>query len=454
MNLFSSRISKILLGFAAVIFFLCGWFAFEFSSAYAQTSKEQERTQLEEELRALEEEIKQFEENVEATQAERKTLENQIAVLRNKIRKLDLQIAQSNKLIADLRYQIGDTEESIDRTVNTIELTREQLGDLLQRIYQEERKPTLEILLSGSELSDFFDTVMALETVNVKNRELLEQLQELTGTLNVQKENLQEEKSSEENFVRIQILQKQESQQVQAQQGQLLEVTKGQEAEYQKILTEKKEQAAEIRSRIFDLVGVPDAPTFGEAVEIAKIVSAQTGVRPAFLLAILTQESNIGKNVGQCYLADPQTGSGVIIYSGQRVNNVMKPSRDVQPFLAITKELGRDPYATPVSCPIPSVGGYGGAMGPAQFIPSTWNLYRSRLEALKGSPADPWNIKDAFLASALYVSDLGASKQTYNAEWCAAISYFSGRCNTKYRFYGDSVMALAARYESDIEAIE
>jgi len=35
--------------------------------------------------------------------------------------------------------------------------------------------------------------------------------------------------------------------------------------------------------------------TFGEAVTLAKKTAALVGIRPAFLLAILTQESNIDK---------------------------------------------------------------------------------------------------------------------------------------------------------------
>ena len=40
-------------------------------------------------------------------------------------------------------------------------------------------------------------------------------------------------------------------------------------------------------------------------------VSAKTTIDPAFLLAIITQESKLGANVGQCYLSDPDTGAGV-----------------------------------------------------------------------------------------------------------------------------------------------
>ena len=127
---------------------------------------------------------------------------------------------------------------------------------------------------------------------------------------------------------------------------------------------------------------------------------------------------------------------------------------DVNDFITITTELGRDPFQTPVSCPIPSIGGYGGAMGPAQFIPTTWMGYRDRLRVIKGSPGDPWNIYDAFLAAGLYLGDFGAVSQTYNGEWRAAMIYFSGSTNIRYRFYGDSVMGLATRYQKDIDALK
>ncbi|MCH7828263.1 lytic murein transglycosylase [Patescibacteria group bacterium] len=417
----------------------------------------QEREQLEAELKALEEEIGAIEGDITKTQQEKKTLQNEISILRNKIRKLDLQIVQSNKIIGDLRGQITDTTFSISRTEEDIEVKRAQLAELLQRLYQEDQRTMVEIVLTGPTLSDFFNNLAALQSLQDRNKELLESTIDLSSYLKGQKGKLETEKSEEENFVKIQILQKQESQYLTGQNQQLLEVTKGKESEYQKLLADRQQQASAIRSRIFELIGVPEAPTFGEAVQIAEAVTQLTKVRAPFLLAVLTQESNIGKNVGQCYLKDTQTGNGETV-NGTFVRRVMKPTRDVKPFLEITQELGRDPFNTAVSCPIPSVGGYGGAMGPAQFIPSTWLAYKDEIAQLKGSPADPWNIRDAFLASAVYLADVGATRQTFEYEWCAAVSYFSGNCSSRnqirYEFYGDNVMAITRRYEQDIAALK
>jgi len=133
----------------------------------------------------------------------------------------------------------------------------------------------------------------------------------------------------------------------------------------------------------------------------------------------------------------------------------MKPSRDQEPFVKITEELGRDPDITPVSCPMRkkdgSQLGWGGAMGPAQFIPSTWMGYKDKVSAITGkSPADPWDIRDAFMAAGLLLKNNGAN-ETKDGQWKAAMRYFSGGTNKKYRFYGDNVLTLTAKYEQDIK---
>jgi hypothetical protein len=210
-------------------------------------------------------------------------------------------------------------------------------------------------------------------------------------------------------------------------------------------------KASKIKAMLFQIAGVTNAPTFGEALEVAKTVGAMVGIRPAFLLAEISQESAIGKNVGQCMLVDASTGAGKKVSNGAAIIRVMKPTRDVQPFITITTAAGRDPYNTPVSCWIPAYvsgqpSGWGGAMGPAQFIASTWNLFADRLKTLLGQTADPWAIKDSFTAAALYLSDLGASKQTLAAESAAASRYYGGSSA-----YARSVASRAACIQTFID---
>jgi hypothetical protein len=201
---------------------------------------------------------------------------------------------------------------------------------------------------------------------------------------------------------------------------------------------------------LFQLLEVPEGGIkFEDAVALAKTIAGQTGIRAAFSLGILWQETRIGKVQGGCYLKDTSTGEGVYIKSGNKAPQTMKPSRDVPKFLDLVTALNNagklktDAFSTPVSCCMISGGkyyGWGGAMGPAQFIPSTWMLYASKIEKISGSvPANPWNVRDSFLANALYLKDLGAGSQTYAKELYAAGKYFGDPSSS----YGKSVMKAA-----------
>lgn len=450
---------KFLLFLALISAFILPFFGFSAKTLLAQSDNSgsqneaecQSREECENLLKKYEEEISQLEKDISKTQQEKKTLQNQISILKKKIEKLNLQIQQGNAMIGDITIQIKDTGNSIEKTTLKIEDSRGNLADLLKLIYQEDQKSLVEILISSDKISDFFSNLTALEEINSKSRQLISDIKELKVSLEEQKQSLDGEKDDLEKIAKIQILQRAESMTTRKDQEKLLEQTKGKESEYQKLLTTNQKKAAEIRARIFELMGVPQAPTFGEALDIAKFVSNITGVRPAFLLAILEQESAIGKNVGQCYLADKNTGAGIRVSNGEKAVKTMHPTRDVPHFLNITTELGRDPFKTLVSCPMSF--GWGGAMGPAQFIPSTWVLYDDKVKEIIQS-ADPWSIKDSFLAAALYLADYGATKKTRNAEWRAAMIYFSGSTSSRYSFYGNSVLSRADKIEGWIQDIE
>ncbi len=390
-----------------------------------------------------------IERDLSKTKSQRISLQNKVFSLKKQVEQLNLQIQQGNLVVQDLSLQINDTKNSINNTTEKINKAKEQIAQILRYIYEKDQRTNLEILLSENKISDFFNDVLELEMVSEKNRELLSNLEKLKASLSRQKESLDAEKEKLERQLLVQQLQKQESEEVRKEKEYLLRKTEGSEAKYEAYLKETKEKAAKIRARIFELIGIEKAPTFGEAVEMAKYVQKITGIRPAFLLAILTQESNIGRNVGQCYVTDFTTGDGKRSSSGSTLSRVMNPKRDIPYFLKITKSLGRDPSSTLVSCPLKY--GWGGAMGPAQFIPSTWVYLEPELRSTLGREPDPWSIKDSFLAAGLYLKKLGGAEN----EWRAAMRYFSGSSWSKYEeFYGNSVLRLASKYQKDIDAIE
>ena len=340
----------------------------------------------------------EIEKDINRTEQEKDTLKNKIYILGNKVKNLDYQIYQGNIIIKDLNIQIKDTAVSIDESSLEINNIKKHLINLLQLRYEEDQKSYLEIFLAEKNLSAFFDDLMALEALNEETQRLLENVKALKSSLEGQKKSMDTEKDNLESVVAIQTVQKKENTNTEKTQESFLKMT---EIEYQKYLKEQEQvdrNEAEITARIFEMIGTSEKLNFGQAYKVAKPIELITGIRSSFLLAIIAQESmnkgEFGGNVGQCYLKNTKDGSGVVAYNGKFVSRVMKPSRDVQPFLSITKELARDPFKTPVSCPMSY--GYGGAMGPAQFIPSTWVMYRGGVKAITGKPANPWDIKIRF----------------------------------------------------------
>jgi peptidoglycan hydrolase CwlO-like protein len=384
----------------------------------------------------------QIAQDLTKTTQQKNTLQNQINTLKKKILGLEADIKKGNIMVKDLNGQISDIQLSINQTSNQIINSKKELSEILRLVYENNRKPPSIVLLEG-DLSDFFTNLAYLDQLNEKIILILDNTKSLKDYLSAQQEKMNKNVDQLQKTIALQKLQKKQSEQNKVQQDQYLKLT---EVQYQQQLKDKQEaeqKFAKIKSLLFQMVGVSKVPTFGEALEVAKSAANLVPIRPAFLLAIISQESAIGRNVGQCILTDKDTGDGKRLSNNASVIRVMKPTRDVGPFIQITTSLGRDPYNTPVSCWIPDYVngqpyGWGGAMGPGQFIASTWNLLANRLKSLLGTTADPWGVKDSFTAAALYLSDLGASKQTTAAESNAASRYYGGSSS-----YARSVMSRA-----------
>ncbi len=414
---------------------------------FAQTLSEiqSQQTDLQNQLKDIERQIADYEKQLKDVRSEKNTLANKIKQLNAQRAKLSLQIQETRVLLNDTARKLDQTQSQITVHVDTLGRLRVQMGAILQELYRQDQRGLIEILLSGEDLSEFFAEVNGYEQINAGLGSILEQVKRETASLKEKGQRLSEQKQQQQNFFTIIQLQNQELASTISEQDALLQETKGKETNYQSALTDTKKRATEIRNRIYSLIEVGKKVTFGEAVKVADWASSQTGVRSAFLLAILTQESNLGRNVGTCNRPnDPPSKSWRV---------VMKPERDQEPFKQITTALNLPIDTTPVSCPMKDAQGnqigWGGAMGPAQFIPSTWLGYAGRVEAVTGKTANPWDMRDAFLAAAFKARADGATTQS--GEWTAAMKYFSGSTNVKYRFYGDNVVKLAEQYQKDID---
>ncbi len=422
----------------------------------------QSRADLERDLANLEDQIKALTDNITQTKNQGASLKNDITRLTQEISANKLKIQAFDKNIKKLSQNISDKNQRISVLDAKKEREKDSLAQILRKARYMEQYSFLDFGFQTRSLSTFFSDVDSFATLNRALGESFTEIRNTKTELEGVKAELEDAKDEETQKKIAQEAEKKRVESNQKEKNSLLTITKNQEAEYQKVRAARQVEAAQIKARLFDLRDA-GAISFGQAYEYALSASKTTGVRPALILAILMQESSLGTNVGACYLRDYATGSGVSIKTGLGKPRTMHPSRDVPVFTSLMAKVGRDPQKTPISCWIAAYSGgqpsgWGGAMGPSQFIPSTWVLFEGRIENITGaSMADPWNAFHAITATSLYLMDLGAVAGNEVAERNAACKYYSGRSCSASRAgagYGNSVMSKLYATQQDIDKLQ
>lgn len=450
---FSARVR---LTSATVFALFCSLVILETSFVFAQTtpppmSPSDKQAQLENELSNINQEIKGLGNTISGLQSEGVSLDRDINLLNATIKRSGLNIKSKNLQIARLSEGIIEKSHTVENLSQRIVRERQSLVQLIRKTNELDHASLPEMLLSNEDLSSFFIDLDSFDAIRVGLKNSSDALKNAKKETQAAQDALEERQREEVDAKAELERNKRLVEANEAQKSKLLSITKNKEKEYKKVLADRKKRATEIRAALFALRDSGEIP-FGRALDYANVVSAKTGIRPAFLLAVFMQESSFGKDQGSCLVKDQKTGSGISVKSGNAKAKVMNPTRDVPPFLSITQKLGLDPFNTRVSCP--QEVGWGGAMGPAQFIPSTWVMFTKRIEAALGvETANPWSARDAFMAAGMYLTDLGAKPGSYSAERDAACKYFSGsKCSRSSwaATYGNQVMSKAESIQTNM----
>lgn len=412
-------------------------------------------------LSTIDKQILEQQKLVEQKQTERQSLERDIGLLEAEIKKSQLGIQARSIAIRELNDQIGDKEKVVSVLDERTEKQKRSISALLRKTQEIDDNSLVELMLANSNFSEFFADFEDYRTINNSLKESIQVLAEIKLDTIDQKRSLEEKQLQEAKEKQLQEAAKASIEQKEAEKETILVVTKGQEEVYQAHLAQTQRTASQLRAALFDLAGGGGRIPFTEAVQLAKVAGGRTGVSPAFILAVLEQESEYGGNIGQCTYQEIRNGRAA-----------MGPG-SVPVFKVMAEVLGFDINTQRVSCPLSY--GWGGAMGPSQFIPSTWALYggyvnkgddvyeydanQDSIRQLLGinSPSSPFRNQDAFLATSLLMRDNGATGGTYDAEWTAAIRYYSGWAginNPRNHFYGDQVMERKARLEAEIRTLD
>ena len=442
------------------------------AAVYAQSAAQavaQRQQDLQNQLSALESQIAVQQQLLDTAQNQHQTLQTQIDAFNAEIKKTQLQIQAINLTISQLSNNIGVHDQTLSQLSAKLEAEKESLAQILRQTQMLDDYSIVSVALGSKDVSGFFSDLDAFTSIKSSLADSFNEIEQTSASTEAEKEALQARLAEQEQLRTVAQLAKQAVQAQEKEKQQLLNQTKGIEANYQKLIATNQRTAAQIRSELFMLRDTAAIP-FGTALAYAQAAERATGTRAAVTLGVLKQETNLGENLG--------TGTW-------RVD--MAPNRDQPVFVYITQALGLDPDKMPVSKK--PWYGWGGAMGPGQFIPSTWVCYggfvnvqtgtcsppsgaglsfwqgpwkyvasKDRVRRLLGAdaPSNPWTAQVAIMATAMLMADNGAGKQTPAAERLAALRYFAGWThanNPAYAFYGDGVMQFAAQFQQDINQL-
>lgn len=428
-------LSVFILSFTLCVFSL-GFIAF--------AAVEDEIANRQKQIEELQRQIDDYQQQIEQTQSTSRTLESEIKGLNAKIGQLTLEIRSLELSINQTNFEIDDTEDKITDAGDKISKHRGALAEYLQAIYETDQKSLTEILLQNANLSDFFTDLDHIRTNQDNLRAAIQNIRQLKTELEQRQEELEDKRTDLERLRKLQALEKKNLDSNKSQKNKILKDTKGQEVKFQELVKKTLKNIEAIRSQITYLA--QNGVTAEEAVKFGQLAAIATGIRPAFLIAILEVESGLGRNVGtgnwladmyQCYL---------------RLGKPSRAEAEKAAFFTIITKLGLDANTVKVSRE-PNYG-CGGALGPAQFLPTTWLGYEEEVARLTGhNPPSPWNIEDAFMASALKLANGGATSKDKTGETRAAKAYISGKpsCTSRIcNYYSSAVLRKAAEIEKNL----
>ncbi len=397
------------------------------------------RRDLENQIKQKQEEINQYQQQIQTNQQKARTLNNEIQILENQIDQIMVEMKQIDLVIQKSTLNIQEIDEQINNFEEQINQKKDLLAEYIRTVAYADQETLLEVVLKNDKFSDFFDQLNAIETVQEEIQNVLAVVKELKDGLENEKGELESEREEQNRLKSLQLIKSRTVESRQWQKEDLLEQTKGEEQRYQQMVQSAEEEITFIREQLSLLERYQIS--LEEAIQDAIFAGSKTGVRPAFLLGVLEAESRLGLNVGtgnwredmyQCY---------------RSLGYITRAEKEKNAFFQICQGLGLNPDSQPVSAE--PWYGCGGAMGVAQFMPTTWLAYADRVAAITGhNPPSPWNHRDAFTAAAIKLGAGGANQRTEIGERTAYAKYLGGSRYQRwiYSKVTDYVIQLTAQF--------
>lgn len=213
--------------------------------SFAQTSEDQRRLELYKILEDLENQLKQINTGLASERAKKESLQREITVMKGEIQKLEVQITLNSKKINKAEGEIEDLEGDIFDTQERISKQKGAIGRLILFLNRHDNENLLTTILKNKNISKFFRDEQYAANISTELLGNVDQLKEAREELESDKKSLESKKGELEELNQEAAAKRASLRGAQATKDQLLKVTKGQEAAYQKMVAEIERKQAE-----------------------------------------------------------------------------------------------------------------------------------------------------------------------------------------------------------------
>lgn len=399
----------------------------------AQSQLEKNKAEItakEKQIAELEEKIRQLGSQRDSAKAQAQLAAHQLERIEQELQKAHLQLQQTQLSITETLSRITETEEELSNNEEAIGNLRQRLRTTVRLLYEHEQRSMLHLLLSSGSLAEVITEQNIYHEIQERMLNLIQDLRQRQDTVREQQTEFTERQQQLANLQQALLTQQKELKEEQNVKNSFVQHKQSQQDTYEQLISEAQAAHEEIKNDVFRLKNIGVEVSFTDAREAARFASSLTGVRAALLLAVVKVESNVGEWAG----------------SGHFPVDMHPLSRDA--FLRITARLGLDPHIAPISRRPSSYQGWGGAMGPAQIMPLTWERIEPHVTRLINKPlSNPYELTDALVATGILLAERGATDRAHEYE--AVNRYLAGPNWIYHTWYGDRVLAVAKEYEQE-----
>lgn len=196
-----------------------------------------------EEKRAeLERRAQEYQQIIDTKRAQIKSLNNEIAIFNARIGKLETEINWTESKISQTELEIIQLEYGLAQAEKDILYQKDVLAEIIRVINQYDETSDLEIILQSESLSDFFNQITYMESLQGRVQQTVEDLKYLKAKLTQDKADKKVKKQELEDLKERLTGQQNSLANQRARKKALLKYTQGEEKRYQQMLAHIEEQ--------------------------------------------------------------------------------------------------------------------------------------------------------------------------------------------------------------------